>query len=116
MELDDIVLKEVERRDDLFVKATGSYDKPGLYGPKRRVRKAGQGSIGYFYSHLGTLAYVDPQGDVYVGTATKEAMQVLIEAGYRQGWMWVPHSNDNGEWMQEHFDKTIAMRKQNPAG
>lgn len=93
--------------EQMFVKATGTTETVG--GKEREVQKARpvfvEKTVGRFGHNNGVLAFVDENRDFYVGPDTRAGREALREAGYEDAGMeiYVPHSNDGGAWIEEHF-------------
>lgn len=70
-------------------------------------------AVGTYCSNNGVLAFVDNQGQVFIGFNSDERREALKEAGYRPGSFFVPFSN--GEWpvdpeVQQHFRDWFGLR------
>ncbi|MDP6527367.1 MAG: hypothetical protein QF858_00610, partial [Candidatus Pacebacteria bacterium] len=83
-----------------FAKATGTQEGHG-----HQVGKGREEEIGSYGYNNGTLAFVDENGDYWVGRPNDAAYRALQEAGYQDRGVYVPHSNDGGAWMSENFER-----------
>lgn len=87
VQADSLVVKE-----DQEVFSGDSYTTPlntdGHDMPEGRLE-----SVGTYYSNNSVIAFVDGEGHLRVGPATKERHEALEEAGYVSGFLGVPLSN-----------------------
>lgn len=60
-------------------------------GYNMAIRRVDQ--VGTYASNNGRVAFVDGQGRMWVGASTTENWEVLRQAGYDRGGIWVPFSN-----------------------
>lgn len=89
-------LKPVRDQYMHFERANGSMESAGAGSEPHRVYRGELGDIGKYNSNNGALAFVDKCLQVYVGRNSAESVQALRDAGYVEGSIYVPHSNDCG--------------------
>jgi len=89
-------LKPIQDKYELFARATGTMETPGLCSKPQRVGRGELQDVGAYNFNNGTLAFVDKCLDIYIGRNSAETIKALTDAGYVEGNMYVPHSNDCG--------------------
>jgi hypothetical protein len=61
--------------------------------------------IGLFNSNNGVISYVDKYAIPHVAPAEEDLSEKLKDAGFKEGNIWVPHSNDCGVWIRYMFPR-----------
>lgn len=61
--------------------------------------------VGTYDSNNGRLAYVDGEGQMWVGASTQQNLDALRNAGYGRGGIWVPFSNGEMPTDRETYEK-----------
>jgi outer membrane protease len=87
----------------LVALATGTEEIRLWTDETKTVPYADRDEIGKYADNNRVVAYVDRQGLYYVGHKSDALIERLEKAGYERGSITVPHSNDSGKWMREHF-------------
>lgn len=98
-----MAIREIIDRDRFFVKATGTRESPPQLRPETMPPAVGKGQekeVGRYGSNNGTLAFVDGERDYWVAPYSERAEKALQDAGYEQGGVFVPHSNDCGQMLR----------------
>lgn len=86
---------------------TGAIDSYRGMSPKDLME-----DVGKFCHNNGMTAFVDHEGVLYAGPSTTALRQALIDAGYRQGGLFVPFSNGEIPADQALQDKFIKLWQQ----
>ena len=84
-------------RRELFIR-TGDLERVGF--ETRRIEYPTVCNKGTYDTNNGKVAFVDDNGQIYVGWANAKTLKALIDQGYKRGLLYVPHSNGDSEYLK----------------